>query len=200
MATVPVKTYIRNGRTVRGYRRRGRAGRGESIVDKVIDYGLGPADKPKPRPKITPVGDPKPLPTKPAAKVDWSVAKVPGVSITDDAGDVTFSFGDNFTSAEKETLKRLVESVAKYKEVTTKSQAQVPMERLTNLKEVKAAVNKRAAEILRARGEAKIVPIGDPKPKSSPGKRKPSSLTKPSGKRPRRGRGKLGGGIAGGRP
>lgn len=198
MPEVPVNSYIRNGRTVRGYRRRGRQGRGESIVDKVIDYGLGPADKP--RPKITPVGDPKPLPRKPAAKVDWSVAKVPGVSITDDAGDVTFSFGDNFTSAEKETLKRLVESVAKYKEVTTKSQAQVPMERLTNLKEVKAAVNKRAAEILRARGEAKIVPIGDPKPKSSPGKRKPSSLTKPSGKRPRRGRGKLGGGVAGGRP
>lgn len=198
MPEVPVNSYIRNGRVVRGYRRRGRQGRGESIVDKVIDYGIGPADKP--RPKITPVGDPKPLPRKPAAKVDWSVAKVPGVSITDDAGDVTFSFGDNFTSAEKETLKRLVESVAKYKEVTTKSQAQLPMERLTNLKEVKAAVNKRAAEILRARGEGKIVPIGDPKPKSSPGKRKPSSLTKPSGKRPRRGRGKLGGGIAGGRP
>ena len=198
MPEIPVKTYIRNGRVVRGYRRRGRQGRGESIVAKVIDYGIGPAATP--RPKITPVGDPKPLPRKPAAKVDWSVAKVPGVSITDDAGDVTFSFGDNFTSAEKETLKRLVESVAKYKEVTTKSQAQLPMERLTNLKEVKAAVNRRATQLLRARGEATIVPIGDPKPKSSPGKRKPSSLTKPSGKRPRRGRGKLGGGVAGGRP
>lgn len=170
MPEIPVKTYIRNGRVVRGYRRRGRQGRGESIVDKVIDYGLGPADKP--RPKITPVGDPKPLPKKPQAKVDWSVAKVPGVSITDDAGDVTFSFGDNFTSAEKETLKRLVESVAKYKEVTAKSQAQLPVERLTNLKEVKAAVNKRAAEILRARGEGKIIPIGDPKPKPTPKRRK----------------------------
>lgn len=198
MATVPVKTYIRNGRVVRGYRRSGREGRGESILDKVIDYGLGPADKP--RPKITPVGDPKPLPKKPQAKVDWSVAKVPGVSITSTSGALTFSFGDNFSSAEKAVLAGLAKSVAKYEEVTAKSQAQLPVERLTNLKEVKAAVNRRATQLLRARGEATIVPIGDPKPKSSPGKRKPSSLTKPSGKRPRRGRGKLGGGIAGGRP
>ena len=198
MATVPVKTYIRNGRVVRGYRRSGREGRGESILDKVIDYGLGPADKP--RPKITPVGDPKPLPRKPAAKVDWSVAKVPGVNITSTSEALTFSFGDNFSSAEKAELTSLAMSVAKYESVPTRAQAQLPVERLTNLKEVKAAVNRRATQLLRARGEAKIVPIGDPKPKSSPGKRKPSSLTKPSGKRPRRGRGKLGGGIAGGRP
>lgn len=170
MPEVPVNSYIRNGRTVRGYRRRGRAGRGESIIDKVIDYGLGPADKP--RPKITPVGDPKPLPKKPQAKVDWSVAKVPGVSITSTSGALTFSFGDNFSSAEKAVLAGLAESVAKYEEVTTKSQAQVPVERLTNLKEVKAAVNKRAAEILRARGEGKIIPIGDPKPKPTPKRRK----------------------------
>lgn len=162
MPEVPVNSYIRNGRTVRGYRRRGRAGRGESIIDKVIDYGLGPADKP--RPKITPVGDPKPLPRKPAAKVDWSVAKVPGVSITSTSGALTFSFGDNFSSAEKAVLAGLAKSVAKYEEVTAKSQAQLPVERLTNLKEVKAAVNKRAAELLRARGDGKIIPIGDPKP------------------------------------
>lgn len=53
MPEVPVNSYIRNGRTVRAYRRRGRQGRGESVIDKVIDYGLGPADKNKPRPKIT---------------------------------------------------------------------------------------------------------------------------------------------------
>lgn len=67
---VQVRSYIRNGRVVRASRRRGRARKPtvqtreqpksqDSIIEKIIDYGLGPADKPTGRPKIAPSGSNK---------------------------------------------------------------------------------------------------------------------------------------------
>lgn len=140
MSEIQVKTYIRNGRRVRGYRRRAP---GSDPVDKAIKRAR--------------------------ENVSWSKSSVTGVSFRDRPETYTWNAtgsGSNipaalimrldpkvFSPAQRRRLEAIVKRTARYRDG-----------RLANAREIMAAVKREASKMVKANGTGGTIrPVGAPR-------------------------------------